>query len=132
MHRIPHIILAAVCFVLSFSVTSAFAGDDSQEIVTFPSFNDGGLTAGVHVISGRYDKRNVAIQCLGASTTGVHVRPVTVADGGQLARVTDVYVVSGKLYDTPTTGDKPYLAIRAIDAGAPTSCTIFLHRERGE
>lgn len=129
MNRILHVAVAALAF---FVTSLAFAGDDAQEILTFPTTNDGGVHAGVHVISSRYDKRNTAVQCLGSSSTGVYVRPVSIADGGQLARVTDAYVVSGKLYDSPTTGDKPFIAIRAVDGGAPTSCTIFLHRERGE
>lgn len=129
MNRILHIAVAALAF---FVTSLAFAGDDAQEVLTFPTTDDGGVHAGVHVISGRYAKRNIAVQCYGSSSTGMYVRPVSIADGGQLARVTDVYVACGKLYDTPTTGDKPYIAIRGVDGGVPTSATIFLHRERGE
>ena len=109
----------------------AWGADDSVEVLTFPSYNDGGVHAGVHsCASGDYRKKNMAVQCYGG--TGAYVRTVAILDGGQLPTITDAYVPTTKMFDLPVTNDKPYICLRAVDAGAPTSCTIFLHRERGE
>lgn len=125
--------VAAVVLAVAIIPFIGEAGDHQVEVLTFPTFNDGGVPAGVHVCTANaYYKRNMAVQATGATGTGMHVRPVAVNDGGELATVQDVYVASGKLYDTPTTWDDPYLCFRGVDGGVPTSVTVFIHRERGE